>query len=403
MNTYSLKSVREGRASIFVVDIKSLGLHHPCRSPVFYNPNMELSRNIDVAVLRAILDNLNFNLRNLVDLTAGTGIRGIRYALESIPHELKDYLKLFFVDKNKLACSILRRNIERNGLSKISMVLNEDSRLAILKIRYELNIHPCIIDIDPFGTPVPFMDCAFLALRNEGILMITATDMAPLQGIHPKACIRKYFSKPLKVRFSREIAVRILLGYIAREGAKYGISIEPLYAYSQKHFIRIIVRVKHGIKLCNNLLDKSIGYLYYCSKCGNKFMDNALYPNVERICNVCGSKLKVAGPLWTDLLWNVQLAKNVPKSYRELKHFFTKFVKEGENIVATIADEALINSPFHATDELASIHKVREFSPKKAVEMLRDSGFQASLTHFSPKGFRTNAGINNIIRIIRSL
>ena len=46
------------------------------------------------------------------------------------------------------------------------------------------------VDLDPFGTPAPFIDAA---IRSSGkYLGVTATDTAPLCGAHLKAGIRRY-------------------------------------------------------------------------------------------------------------------------------------------------------------------------------------------------------------------
>ena len=48
------------------------------------------------------------------------------------------------------------------------------------------------IDIDPFGSPVPFLDTAVQALARRGVLEISATDSAALSGSSKNPLMRRY-------------------------------------------------------------------------------------------------------------------------------------------------------------------------------------------------------------------
>lgn len=45
------------------------------------------------------------------------------------------------------------------------------------------------IDLDPYGTPVQFLDSAVQAVSEGGLLAVTATDMAVLCGNSGEVCI----------------------------------------------------------------------------------------------------------------------------------------------------------------------------------------------------------------------
>ena len=55
-----------------------------------------------------------------------------------------------------------------------------------------------VIDVDPYGSPTRFLDSAVRALKNGGLIALTATDMAVLCGVKALVCTRKYFGKPLR-------------------------------------------------------------------------------------------------------------------------------------------------------------------------------------------------------------
>ena len=51
-----------------------------------------------------------------------------------------------------------------------------------------------VIDIDPYGAPSIFLDAAVQAVKDGGLLCVTATDMPVLCGQYPETCFAKYGS-----------------------------------------------------------------------------------------------------------------------------------------------------------------------------------------------------------------
>ena len=49
-----------------------------------------------------------------------------------------------------------------------------------------------IVDLDPFGSPVPFLDSAMRAVRDGGLLCIVATDVSVFTGTERAACTPRY-------------------------------------------------------------------------------------------------------------------------------------------------------------------------------------------------------------------
>ena len=77
--------VREGAVELEVPELEEFraptGDYVPSKAQVFYNPHMELSRDIGVAVAQAVAEQVG-PLR-VCDPMAGVGVRGLRYAMES--------------------------------------------------------------------------------------------------------------------------------------------------------------------------------------------------------------------------------------------------------------------------------------------------------------------------------
>lgn len=51
-----------------------------------------------------------------------------------------------------------------------------------------------VIDLDPYGTAVPFLDSAIQACANGGMICVTFTDLAVLAGAKYDVCYYKYDS-----------------------------------------------------------------------------------------------------------------------------------------------------------------------------------------------------------------
>lgn len=54
-----------------------------------------------------------------------------------------------------------------------------------------------VVDLDPYGTAIPFLESALSAIVNGGLLCVTFTDMAVLCARKPHVCFYKYGGAPL--------------------------------------------------------------------------------------------------------------------------------------------------------------------------------------------------------------
>ncbi len=198
--------IKEGKIQVLVPNLKAYGVipsdYAPSKAPVFYNPVMEFNRDLTVLAFRAYQKMVDHEVSICEPLTS-QGIRGIRYAVE-----VDAVTRVVASDINHHAYELAQHNIELNKLQdKITLKYCDANRVlssnASPKKRFD------IVDLDPFGTPVPYLDSAFRALKNKGLIAATATDLAPLCGVHAKACLRKYGGKPIRTEYCHEVAVRL--------------------------------------------------------------------------------------------------------------------------------------------------------------------------------------------------
>ncbi|MEM0057943.1 MAG: tRNA (guanine(10)-N(2))-dimethyltransferase [Candidatus Bathyarchaeia archaeon] len=387
--------VREGKAQVLVPKLSAFvekpGEYAPSKAPVFYNPVMELNRDIAVLALQAYQQTVNREIL-VCEPLAGCGVRGIRFALE-----VDGVKEVMINDINEKAYRLARYNVDLNRVSKRVIVKNMDANLLLARHsaphkRFD------VIDVDPFGSPVPFLDSAIRATRDGGMLALTATDMAPLCGVHPKACIRKYGGKPLRTEYCHEIALRLVIGCTAASAAKYEIGITPIFSHSTDHYVRMYMLLNHGAHEADQSL-KRLGYILHCFNCFHRETTNTLLGH-SGTCPNCNSKMDYAGPLWLGKIAEEDFCALMEKEAE--KRLFKMKGRIGK-ILALVKADSSAPPTYYVLDKICD--KMRWPVPpvRLVLENLRGRGFEAHLTHFNPKGVKTNAPASEVTTVISQL
>jgi len=388
--------VKEGQVNVVVPKLaayaKEAWEYAPSKAPVFYNPAMELNRDLAVLAVQTYQKNLGRAVSICEPLT-GCGIRSIRFAVE-----VEGVRKVFVNDINTEAAKIAQFNVERNKLMGSFLIANEDANLflgryAAPRKRFDY------IDVDPFGSPVPYLDVALRALRNGGLLALTATDMAPLCGIHPKACVRKYGGKPLRTEYCHELAVRLLVGCLAMMAAKHDIGVEVLLSHSTDHYIRVYVAVRYGARLADKNV-RTMGYVLNCLSCFHRETSRGIICPLRRDCAECGAKLNVAGPLWMGGMADEDFCSLMMK---EADGRGLKQERRILKLLSLIQGEAEAPATYYVVDKVCDKLNLSVPPLTRVVNGVRRAGFQATLTHFNSRGVRTDAPANVVKEVIKSL
>ncbi len=369
-----LTQIREGKTDLMVPKDAILHLKGPStsRMAVFFNPVMELSRDVSVLMLREFLKKRK---TRLLDGLAGTGARGVR-----IGNECKGDFHVVINDHNPVAAELIERNIALNALENCQA---ENRKLNTLLSDEDFDY----VDIDPFGSPVGFIDAAVQSLRADGMLALTATDKAPLYGTYPKTCLRRYDARPLRTPYSHEIGTRILVGHCIKLAAKYDMALTPIHVFSVDHYLRAHFNVKKGAKRADKALE-NVGYILHNHKTGER---KAIRGIPEHL-----GEGQVSGPLWLgNLHEKVFLAK-----IRRDKCMGT--VKRLEKLLDLWLEEADSPPLFYDVNEIASLTKTHALPIRSIIGKLKENGFAASRTHFSPTGFKTDAKISDIKALVCS-
>lgn len=384
MDEYKIKTVEEGLTKIQFPEFDKISSD----APVFYNPHMELNRDISILALQTFQKQEDRDI-NICDLFGGSGIRGVRYK-----NEIDGVRYVFINDISETANEYERHNVELNNLKDIE-IFQHDASMFLRMHRGEFDV----IDIDPFGTPSPFLDSAGYCSRRNSLLCVTATDTSALCGTYKEPCIRKYNAKPYKSEYCHETGIRILAGFVALTLAKYSKSIEVKLSHSTEHYMRSYIEVKKGSKKSDECL-KNIGYISHCKHCLYREENKGLATSTPDICPECGEKLIQAGPLWLGEIQN--------------EEFISKMIEESENkklntkedvlkLLESCRIEAKSPATFYDVHKICKILKISAPKLDLVFGNLEKEGFEAVKTHFNPLGIKTNAPLKKIKEIIKTL
>ncbi|MCG3216228.1 MAG: tRNA (guanine(10)-N(2))-dimethyltransferase [Candidatus Heimdallarchaeota archaeon] len=360
---------------------------------VFYNPKMTFNRDLTILILSSIISDSS-NALTFLDPFAGTGVRSYRI-LNELPSGL--IKRVIASDRNPMAIEMIKRNIEKNKLEDRLEVIHSDAFEIIAK-SIETKTQADVIDIDPFGSPILFLEIAIRALqKNEGFLFITATDLQVLCGKFSEACFRIYNAIPTRYYLCHEVALRILIYNLLISAGRLGVAIDPVFSYNHEHFLRVKVKIVESKEKANEQ-HKDIGFVHFCTDCSYvkyyRIRDEIRYSN----CPICMKKLEKAGPLWLGNLYN---RKYIEIMKSELENFDFSTGKQIRKLLDNIIEE--IDSPpfFYFIPYILRSCKKQGITLLQLIESLQQKGFIVSRTVFNPEGLKTNASYADIVDAIK--
>jgi tRNA (guanine26-N2/guanine27-N2)-dimethyltransferase len=368
-----LVKVKEGSTAFFVpVQDADTGFP-PGTASVFFNRRMELNRDATVLFCSSV----DPTPKEYLDAMGATGVRGLRVAHEcGIPVTIND--------RDLRAIDLIEKNIASTGCT--IELLQRDARALLSERRFDA------VDLDPFGTPAPFVDAG---ARGAGrYLFVTATDTAPLCGAHLRAGMRRYFTRPMNTEYHAEVGLRTLLAFVAREVIKYDRGVEPLLCFSREHFFRLHLRLVDGARAADRTLAR-IGFVLQCPTCPCRQEFPGIIPE-RTACPHCGESLVPIGPLWLGSINDRTLLIRM-REHLDGMELGTK--KDLAKLMETCNEELDTSSHY----DYHAVSKWLKVSPPEigtVLERLRGAGFAATRTHYSGYGIKTDAPVDVISKAI---
>ena len=355
---------------------------------VFYNPKMSINRDLAVLFVSSYFP--PSKQVRLCDPMTGSGVRAVRYILETpnVEHVLA-------ADREGVAVKLARETILLNRLGDRVSIVHSDAHTLLsdhATDRFD------IIDLDPFGSPGPFFESALRATTDGGVVAATATDMGPLSGARPTACMRKYGVSPVRTEFEKELAIRTLACCLSTTACKLELGIHLAFSHATDHYARLYAVVRKGRKTANRTL-ACLGYLTYCPTCLFR-SENKSISSVGSKCVNCGALALIGGPFWLGPIWD---RETVESMVRRTPALVSSRLSEAQKLLGRVQGELDAPRFYFTTDALAPAYRVKPPSLQLLIESLRASGYHAVKTHFSPTGFRTNASIQTIVDRCRTI
>ncbi|CAH2010051.1 unnamed protein product [Acanthoscelides obtectus] len=396
-NGADVKEISEGLATIWT------------KGAVFYNPVQEFNRDLSIAVISSFIHDYKQEIKitkkgeagtedykvTILEALSATGLRSIRYA-----KEIPGVAKVIANDISLTAVEDIKQNVIKNNVEQIVSARHCDASMLMYQHRHK-NEQFDIIDLDPYGCPSQFLDSTVQAVKEGGLLLITATDMAILCGNSPETCYSKYGAIPIKIKSCHEMAVRILLQCIELHANRYSRYIVPLLSLSADFYIRVFVRVFSGAQKCKFSATK-LSHIYHCTGCdsftlqllvtvksdkSNHKFSIPTGPLVSKHCEQCKHPHHIGGPIWSAPIHSPEFVKkvldNVPSSLKTYKRI--------EGILNVVLEE-LVDVPLYYTlDKLSGTLHVEMPSMMALRSALLNAGYHVSFTHMNKTSIKTDA------------
>ena len=334
---------------------------------VFYNPAMTLCRSISSLAVGAIGEKMD-----VVDAFCASGIRGIRYAREN-----RNVKSLTFLDIEPEAIKLAKKNAKANKV-KAEFKTGNISRLA-------LELAADFVEIDPFGTPSPYLVDAFRFFnpKKTAYLSVTATDVAVLCGGKVAPCMKNYHAKPLNNEFTHETGLRIMLKRIAEVAAEFNMGIAPLVSFSDKHYLKSVIRLQRSADLAFESLQK-LGYVSYDKKTGARSSGQFPEPDME-----------YAGPLWLGELHEPGFLRTMEELNGKRKY---GDMDEISGMLGVMGNEVGMPPYYYNVHALCRIRRLGRIpNMNELIEKIRSKGYRASRTHFSDISIKSDAPHEEIL------
>ena len=263
----------------------------------------------------------------ILDALSATGLRALRYATE-----IPTATAIVANDRDRHATDAIALNIQHNDLASKISTSTGDAMGHMYAAAFPFpNSHGPnhvskkydVIDLDPYGTAAPFIDSALQAINEEGMLCVTCTDSGVWASCgYSEKTFSLYGGMPIKGNHAHEGGLRLILNSIAASAARYSLAIEPLLSLSIDFYARLFIRVRKSPAEVKFLAGKTM-LVYDCDVgCGawtTQFLGRhqrhgkgdsswkfhiPQAPSSDKLCEHCGSKRHIAGPMWGGPLHN---------------------------------------------------------------------------------------------------
>ncbi|MGQ4892419.1 MAG: hypothetical protein ACP6IP_08030 [Candidatus Njordarchaeia archaeon] len=389
LGNIKLRRIKENLTETYVPDplyYKKLRTQYlPSALPVWYNPKMEINRDITILALYTYFNHFGDGEEiTYFEGLGGTGVRGFRIYNELVLKE-KIPINIVLNDINPEAHNLIKFNWEKIGAPNEIKVFYDDFNHLLLN--YRKNNEDASIDvveIDPYGSPMPFTASTAQVLKGKnGMLLASSTDLAPLHGKYPLSALRKYSAWVSKNKFDSEVATRVLIYALGKEFSIFSKKLDVLFAVIHDGFIKVIATARKG-KLKANEFWSNIGFLAY------NVSDPYKSKFVKNLEDAAGfSDVKLIGPLWISTMCNVEFCQEMlenlnrivlSKNSKRTLERYLKWAIEGSDMPLYV--------DIH---EMSRKYKMKPPSMDTLINALKEKGVKCTRTYFNYRAVKIDS------------
>ncbi|CAN9500295.1 unnamed protein product [Ophioblennius macclurei] len=390
----------------------------PQRSDTYFNNKMKINRQLVLCCVSVM--SLDRTPLDCLDAFGATGIMGLQWATQ-----LRSAVHVTISDISDVCVRNIRENCRLNNVTPkapptdpegSSSTPNSAASITVEVAKMDANVIMHLrafdyIHLDPFGSPVNFLDSAFRNIRNLGVVSVTCTDTGTLYAKSPDVTLRHYAARVVRTEYYRELGVRVVVGAVARAAARCNKGVQVLLATALEHFVLVVVRVLRGPSQADESIQK-LRTLMHCQWCEERRLGDSLPCGCDG--TLPGKTSVQLGPLWAGSLFSGDFLKKMLSAAQRLGGLddIVPLVKTllaeaecGAVVTATeIADQSeprgpkrrrsekwAEHPPFYYSIHRHSIRGMNMPRLNRFLQHLTDAGYRVSRTHFDPTGVRTDA------------
>ena len=349
----------------------------------FYRPQSKVVR--DLGVLAAAIYKRDRGSLRVLDAMSGSGVRSLRYWLES------EATSIWTNDSNPELNDILQENLAEAIAGGSARLTHRDANRIFFDC-YDRKDYYDLVDVDSFGSGLPFLDTMLWAVKVDGLVYLTSTDGKTGTGHLPDNSLKIYGGYARIHPAAQEQALRLIIGRMQHSAAAKGLGIEPIFSLFAEKTYRIMARLRSK-PLLN---PENYGFLGYCNFCGQ--YQTIPWRKLGAIaCKVDGNSLTLSGPMW--------LGKLHDRTYLERLKILAKnwgWSKRVE-LLEIMATEADLPPYFYTLGEIGRRGKMDIPKRSQLIAAIKDRGYRASASHINAEAIKTNADLLYCIEIARKL
>jgi len=362
-----ISEIKEGGVTLVVPS-------DPLKKKAFYNPSAALSRDMTVLFIKALKE----KDLEVCDSLAGTGARSVR-----ILKETGKAGRLWIVERSHEAVDFINHNLKVNGLANKAYVFEMDANVFL----YQHAGFFDFVDIDPFGSPVYYLEGAVRAAKRKAYIAVTATDQKALMGFSPRTTMRRYGIRAIKTDMKHEIGLRNLIATIAFAAARYEYVFIPMISFHHIHYYRVIGRLEKRHAYTGDYLKENTGIIHYCPYC----LDRDMSQSFSGTC-YCGREFRPIYPTW---IGSMHDREHVLRMLALVDTTPLQNPSEAKKILKVVSRET--NTLPYNIHEIASHYKLVVPPRKYLLSKLPDS----SAVHHLPYGVKTSARLKDVLEVMK--